>query len=562
MRRIWIWLFLAILFRMAAAFTHQGWHHPDEWFQTLELGNLLANGVGSNTQEISLHLRNLTLPSFLSIPLLLAGWLDPSNLWFRIFLVQAMVAIFSLGAIWGFYALLRDHVQRGYKNARFIPREEAGWVIFGMVVFSLSYFSLPDAIRPSAENFSFYFFMLSLGFLLRGRLFLSGFLAVGIFAMRYPSGLLSLGLALGVLFSDRLKGEKGRKAKWLFFYGMAAAVPVFGAADWFFYGRPWESLWMYLQYNVFTGLSAQNFGTQTVAVYGQYLVGHWFRFLFPLGAVLAVASIWGFWAQIRKRSPEAIAFFVYLLGHVLVPHKEPRFMVPIEYLWAWLGWVGLYDHRRYYEWILRMKWAKATIVFFLVLNCGLLVGNLRGQMLQSVGTYFELPFHLKKRQVCGVVTVRKPISTTLLGRSHAMPAPALAFFPADKKLDSFSEVGSKPLIWIQKAPSCSGKDRALLHVHRTSEEWDRRGCVLLRSGLLSFLPKDFWKPVIKRNWIRGPWYDCPSSILSVFAHSETRAVLAHGFERLSSLPPLGVEPEKLLELSRANGLGDGTIGDW
>ena len=78
--------------------------------------------------------------------------------------------------------------------------------------------------------------------------------------------------------------------------GVLAGLVVFGAADWHYYGRPWESLWMYLQYNVFTGTSASFFGSQPVSVYAEFFTWRWARYpiLAPAGIALAIAAGMGY----------------------------------------------------------------------------------------------------------------------------------------------------------------------------------------------------------------------------------------------------------------------------
>ena len=52
-------ILVAAVARVISAMTHSTWHHPDEWFQTVEFSNYIVNGVISHTQEVDLHMRNL-----------------------------------------------------------------------------------------------------------------------------------------------------------------------------------------------------------------------------------------------------------------------------------------------------------------------------------------------------------------------------------------------------------------------------------------------------------------------------------------------------------------------
>jgi hypothetical protein len=100
------WILAAAVFRLITSGTRSVFHHPDEWYQTVEFGNLLANGIISHTQEVSLHMRNMTWPWILSWPLTLARWISPDLVYLRVFVVQFSAGLANLAMIWGWWTLI------------------------------------------------------------------------------------------------------------------------------------------------------------------------------------------------------------------------------------------------------------------------------------------------------------------------------------------------------------------------------------------------------------------------------------------------------------------------
>src|SRR5689334_6556537 len=94
------WMVFAVLVRLIAAKTHTHWFHPDEWCQTLEPAYLIAHGFGFHSQEIGLHMRNLTWPTLLAGVLKFAHTIAPNSIELRFSTVNTLCGLLDLLILW------------------------------------------------------------------------------------------------------------------------------------------------------------------------------------------------------------------------------------------------------------------------------------------------------------------------------------------------------------------------------------------------------------------------------------------------------------------------------
>ena len=558
-----VWVAVAAAVRGLSAATHSAWGHPDEWFQTAEFGNLLANGLMSHTQEVGLHMRNLAWPSILAVPLALARWLDPAWVGLRVFLVQILAAAASLAIPWG--------VDRSLRAAGAGARTRHA----ALALVVLPFFTVAESVRPGQENLAAAALWATLAMLASGRPMAAGALAVAVGAFKYPAGLLSAGIAAALAWRA-LRNPRDRVTAARFAAGAGAGILVWGVPDWIFYGRPWESLWMYAQYNLFTGLGTGRFGHQEAATFLTYFRGHWGGALLPIAIAVLPCALWGLYRGIRSVEPWAFAFALYVAGHLAIGHKEPRFMAPVEALALWAAiagarhaWPAASERLAGWSGSRALRPALGALLAGVFLwNAALTLRAAWGETWVANGTYFEVDRHLREYpSTCAVITVRKPLSIHLPWRNPSIaPEPALGFFPSERREPSFAQTGARPVIWIERPRQCGPAQTLLVHVHKPDPGWDGQGCRLLRSGILNILPEGSWEPVIERGLASGSWYACPASALGAFRLQETRHILARRLGRIARLPPPGATGQELIRAGSAAPGGDapadGTMGDW
>lgn len=575
-----ILFYITAFAHLLAAFNQISTHHPDEWFQTVELGNYISRGFISQTLEFHLHMRNLTWPAMLAAPLWVSSKLFHDSVFANFLVVKFTTAFLDLTAIACWFYIFRKTLN-------------IFWRRVGAVLLILPVFWVSEWVRPSQEHLSAIALAWAFAAFIKNQeqphkhwAFLAGAAAALCGVFRYPSGLLSAGFLVGILISDFFKFKK-TSLLWLCF-GAGAALIIGGLADTFVWGHPYESLWMYLQYNVFTGLSSKNFGTQSAYEYWYFWKSQWAGVWLPVALVLIFGNIITLLKHPKSVTPAVYTLFIYIIGHLLISHKEPRFMTPIVALTVWNGLMGLqelsknaYFHKffeRAQQRLLtpmtrRFSWACA--ISFLAVSGLFWLRALWGETWRPSDNYLEVSRHARAQNACAVITVRRPVSSLLETQV------ATAFFPAPSHQSSWKYIQKKPLIWLASANSkptpvtpenasnfdalamaCDKeRENILIQPQQPEAEWiEKGGCTLLSSGILKFLPETLWKQAIDRKIVSGVWYSCPPKILSQFSKQEVRHMIATEHRRFKKLPRYGVTAEDLMKLSEAPGT-DSTFAD-
>ncbi len=564
------WILVAIAFRLIAVGTNFGTNHPDEWFQTVEFGNFLAFGFASQSGEFLIHMRNLTWPAILALPLRFAHWLSGGDVAARMYAVKMTTALVDLTLLWGLAKMLAS-------DARLTPVwRNAGWALF-----VLPWFLVAESVRPSQEHLSSIACWWMLGFLAirpakPAHAVAAGAAMVMTGAFRFASGLFGVGALIAVILQfARDSHAESRPRLGHVFAGIGLGLFLGGLADWVFYGRPWESLYMYTQYNVFTGLSVAHFGSQPMTEYWPFFRGLFKGPLLPLGLAALLLIPVGITRGLARLQPWAFALVTFLAGHLLISHKEPRFMAPTIglVLWALLegSWTTWHLLRAP---LARVRWARpalrALIAFALVANGALLLRALWGETWRAGSNYLDVSRLLSNHPSCAVVSVRRPVAGLVPWSDPGrVPEPAVGFFPAPSHQPSSASLKERPVVWLAHAPDCGSGQRVLFQPYKPESYWkDVVGCELLPSGVLKVLPTQYWPKFIEKDWVSAPWYSCPSSLLSLFKGQEVRTVVATRMRRLTTLPPLGINGEEFLnlawgELDRNDPANrDGSFGDW
>jgi hypothetical protein len=529
------WLVLAALVRILASFTRVNWHYPDEWYQTIEFTRLLLGKSAIYTHETALHMRNLSWPAALMIPEWVAQTLSPKWTQFRLFCAQLFAGMLDLAAIWAFARLSRTWSGR--------------WRAVGFALLIFPWFRVQDSVSIGAEHIADCLIWLALWALSEKdskrfgtwAMTSAGLLSVAIFAVKYPAGLVSLGLAIGVLIC----AARERRAKPLLCYvaGLLLGAAAFGAADWQNYGRPWESLWMYLQYNVLTDAGVTAFGRQSAMQYFDFFQSRWLHALLPFGLAFAFFGSLAVARGLKKWEPWALAFLAYFLGHLAISHREERFMYPAEVLLLWGALKYLTETRR--EWS-PPRWLTVVFAASALINAPLFLKAVFGETGTLNSTYFEVDQRLQENpKTCAVITQHLLSSFLIPGEPSA--SPVFGVFHAERRRPTFPQAQTATLGWYGDAPICSPDQAVLLHVDRPDVAWVENGCKLQQSGLLELLPQSLWVPFLRRGWVSGPWYACSASILDKFTKQSAERPFMSAFARFSELPPLGMSKEQLGE---------------
>jgi hypothetical protein len=525
-KRPWLWIFAGIfLARAFAATGYAGWRHPDEWFQTLEFAQLFLTGTATYSQEFGLHLRNTFLPLVLAAPLGLARLIDPGDVALRIWSVQIFMALLSLLGIWGFRETLRA-LKKDLPLAT-----EAG----ATLTFALLFFQLRESFVTSNENASQIFWWWSMGLCARGRWFWGFFVALAVPAIRYPSGLLCVGPLL--LLLPHLKTQWKPALQ-----GIGAGLVAFGLPDALFYGRPWESAYQYLLYNVFTGLSHQVFGSQTLSTYFEQFTRAWIlpeegiqSALYPVWAALFGVALIRTTIGLAKREAWAWTALVYFAGHALSSHKEPRFMIPLQGLLLFGALLAAI------EWTPRLK--PRTLQAARILGLALLLissaSTAWGERWKYNGSYLQVTPHLRTHpQTCAVLTLRYPNSILFPEELRgAHPSPAFGRMEFRTWNQSIEQSFRQSLVWQEIAPQCSERSNILIHRLYPDIRAGEFGCEALSAPWRAGTPLGFW-------------YRCPARMLTFFQIQRVTKLVGHSLGRWERLLPPSTRGEVLMQEAR------------
>lgn len=516
------------------------WNHPDEWYQTVEFANYLAFHKMTYSPEVIHHLRNLFWPLMLAFPMKLADFLAPTSFGFMMFAIQFFSGALNLLVLVSFKHLLdhkADHLNLTEKSKTII-----------LFALTFSFFLVSDSIRPSQEHLSIVAFWFSLYCLHRQWWLKGGIATIAIFAFKYPAAFLSLGIFL-VLFFELIIKKISFKHFSFYCLGLILGLLIFGSVDWYIYGRPWESFWMYSLYNLFAGLSHKNFGEQSSLVYLQYFRGQWST-LFFLWVLLLPSFVAGIVKNFKKHSLVIVPLMLYLIAHLLIKHKEPRFMAVFDYAYIFYAGLGLFTFN------ISTKVKQFFWGVFLLINTILLVRELKGDLFRHDHTFLQIT-SVKKDEVCATITLKKPYAFYL---NHLNEIPPMGYWPMGRK-DSLEVGFSKTLNWLEKTPTCQPEQKVLLQVPYYSSVFSQ--CEVQSSY---FLGKDLTQKLSEKKIFDGVWLKCDSSILNQFKKIETKNVLVHQLEKLDPLPSSETTGEEIISyqknLEQKNNWWIGSFPEW
>jgi phosphatidylinositol glycan class B len=335
--RLWLGLCLAIVApRAYLAVSDQGVIWADEIFQTLEQAHRLAFGYGLVPWEFKQGARSWLLPGVLAallkvlafvgvktglglavgMKLLFAG-LAAATFYPLLRMAQAwagLVAAVLLAALAAVFPAVLLYGSRAMTEVATAPLLAWGiWLLwpFGM--------GTADAVaaRPSP---------------LRARwtgartLALAGALFGLATVLRYQN-LVVLGPIVLIVTL---------RSGWRSALGLALAMVVVllagGLLDWVTWGKPFQSLVVYVRFNLVEG-GANQWGVSARSFYGTTLWA-------TSGPVFVVVLL-GFAAGLRRTWPVALPVLVFVAAHSVISHKELRFLYPVLPLFLLCSAVGL-----------------------------------------------------------------------------------------------------------------------------------------------------------------------------------------------------------------------------
>lgn len=322
-------------------------YFPDEHYQVLEfMGHKLGiTPAAALPWEYGARIRPWLQPGLYYLVAAPLRALGVDDMFAISFLLRLLTGLFSLTALAAFVRALApglaDDTRRTFLRA--LP-------LFGFLPYLM--------VRTASETLSAAFIALAIAALLNtrtpARLALAGLLCGLAFEARYQTALMGLGLFawMAVIARARLAALAA------FIGGGLIALAIGTLADRWGYGAWVFPPWDYFDVNILQGVAARTFGREPVFAY-LYLLPATGFFAITLVVMAGLAAMW-------LRAPRHVltwATLPFVLLHVLVAHKEARFLFPLALLAPAFPVLGFSPHlprwRAFFAriWNWRHSWA-------------------------------------------------------------------------------------------------------------------------------------------------------------------------------------------------------------
>ncbi|HRD54257.1 MAG TPA: hypothetical protein PKY96_16585, partial [Flavobacteriales bacterium] len=331
------------LLLLCAAVFSDGVHHADEHYQILEFAGWKL-GITPADQlpwEFAERMRSALQPAIaVQVHRTLAQFVEPDPFVVALLLRMLTAMLTFLAAILLLRGQLRDNP----------ALHENGWMKLYLFLAFFLWFGVYCGVRFSSEGFSAALFALGFAGLAHHRpegrrwplLFAGALLGLAVVA-RFQVALMVAGLLAWCLFIARMQWS----ALTLIVAGGLVGVGLGALIDRWFYGEWVLTAWNYIKLNVIQGKAAE-FGTHP---WWHYFAELFERAVPPFSLLYLVPPLVLF--ALRRRSALTWAVLPFLLGHMLIGHKEYRFLFPVLPLLPALVMGGLQamEERGWFDWL-------------------------------------------------------------------------------------------------------------------------------------------------------------------------------------------------------------------
>ncbi|ANI89374.1 hypothetical protein A9P82_08765 [Arachidicoccus ginsenosidimutans] len=299
-----------------AAINLDGYFHPDEHYQILEFANYKLGKIdaGQMPWEFNYEMRSSFQPWIAYLAIKFFNLFQVCNPFIIALALRLMTGCFSIYAISKFIRTTSNQLDEKFK----VPYK---WLSF--IIWFLPYLS----IRFSSEIWSGLFFLLAVCYLIpdinRGfKYSVIGGIFFGLsYLCRFQSAIMIIGLVLWLLIIQK------RKFKQIIILSLSIfLIIIFGVyIDYLYYGDWTLTVWNYFNMNIVNDM-ASDFGVMSAY---SFMVAAINQALFPFGILILFCLV-----VLIIRAPKSFVVWCVaplLVIHLIVPHKEVRFLFPIIY---------------------------------------------------------------------------------------------------------------------------------------------------------------------------------------------------------------------------------------
>jgi len=313
-------LFIAFIAHLIGVWFSVGYHHPDEHFQLIEFANYKC-GLTPESKlawEFPAQMRPGLQPLMVYLllkPYYSLGFSDPFAFTTLLRFLSAMMALFTA---WQFHKAILPQIKSEFLQKVHLILSVLGW---GLVYLHL---------RFSSENWSAIAMACAIIMLWRSNnpsYWLFGLLAGLSFVFRFQAIFMIGGIGLWMLFIDKTKWSNIAKV----IAGFAFAFCIGLLCEYWLYGEWTMSSWNYVFQNVVENKAAK-YGVEP---WYWYFIQIYQQSLAPYGIIMLLSI-----PVMLLYKPKHIltwAMILFLLGHIVVAHKEFRFLFPLSFFfpfWA------------------------------------------------------------------------------------------------------------------------------------------------------------------------------------------------------------------------------------
>ncbi len=324
------WTLTAMLIYTITAINSRGFYHFDEHFQILEFANSkITHFTGNLPWEYNAQLRPWLQPWMTFVEIQFLELLQITSPFIQSTFLRIFSSFITLICVWRFTRILP------------IWFKERAWQNFSCAVSYLTCFLPMLHARASSENLSGSILLLSLAHVAEGKNpFFIGLWGSMAFEFRYQSIFIFAGIAAYYLFF------KLRSAKEFLLLSLGSILPILMGLifDSWGYGQLSFPAWNYFRVNLLEGKAAQ-FGSEGPFYYFAILA----QSIPPIG-FLFVTSVVAAMIFLRKHLL-AWSVLPFVLVHILISHKELRFLFPVAHQSLLLIIAFFYRYRNSQFWL-------------------------------------------------------------------------------------------------------------------------------------------------------------------------------------------------------------------
>lgn len=323
-----LFLLIAAVVYSVTAYFSVGYYHADEQYQIIEFANARIENIPSTdlTWEYEAQIRSSLQPLLAEGFLRLCRSISLTNPYTQTLLLRLVTAWLSLLILYRFVSVLLIEIDKR-------------WKLFFLFLSYFLWFFPFLFVRFSSETFSALTLVVATTMLLnktstRRQLIIAGCLFGLAFLFRFQTAIVSVGILAWMLFAVKIN--------WKDFLILALSgigvLRLGMSLDTWYYGKFVCTPWNYFTVNIVEDVAA-DYGVTPWYMYFYYIVKSTF---WPFGVLIILSLVW--FATRHWKHLFAWIAIPFLVMHVLIGHKELRFLIPIVFI---LPFVLV----QYFDWI-------------------------------------------------------------------------------------------------------------------------------------------------------------------------------------------------------------------